>query len=219
MPQKHRQLRETLDRHKACILRRRFRPQPQHRPRHDAERPFRTDEHLLQVVSGIVLDELVHRRHHRAVGKHDFKSQHHVARHPVTDDAVAAGIGGNVAADGRRAARPEIERKHQPLGFRRLAHRLQHAARLHAHRTARRVDLLDLVHAFERQRDMALRLAAFDKPGLAAPRHHALTRCMAELQRLRNLFGRCGSQHGRRHTELAPAPCAFSSASLPVSTP
>jgi hypothetical protein len=43
------------------VLRGRLFPQPQHQPRDHPERALGADEDLLEVVAGIVLDQVIHR--------------------------------------------------------------------------------------------------------------------------------------------------------------
>src|SRR3546814_7832269 len=115
-----------------------------------------------------------------------------------SDLAIAARIGRDIAANGCRAPRAEIKREQRSLRIDRLAHRLQHAPRLHGRRATRNVNLFNLVHALKRERYMPIRFAAFDKARLAATRHNALTRRVAELQRCGNLFGQSRAKHGTR---------------------
>ncbi len=125
-----RQFVESVDRNKRDVLADGFGPQAQDGLGHNPKRSFGTDEELLQIVARIVLDEVVERRHHRSVRQHRFQTQHQIAHHSVADDAIAAGIGGNVSADGCRTARAKIERKKQVLAVGRFARRFAIRIRL-----------------------------------------------------------------------------------------
>ena len=121
----------------------RRRMEPQHGAGDEAERAFRADEDLLQVIARIVLQHLVERGDDGAVGQHGLESQHLLARHAVADDADAAGIGGEIAADLAGAARAEIERKEEPGFGCGLLAVLERRSGLHRHGGGGRVDLLD----------------------------------------------------------------------------
>ena len=148
---------------------------------------------------------MVEGRDDGAVRQHRFQTQHHVAHHAVADDAVAAGIGGDVAADGGRAARAQIEREQQALGIGRLARRLQRAAGLDRHGGGDAIDLQHPVHALQRQRQRAIGIAAFDQARLAAPGHDRLPGFVAQAQHGGDLSGIGGTQHGERRAHAAPA--------------
>ena len=137
-------------------LARQLRKQPQHRARHDAERPLRADEELLQVVARVVLQHLVERAHDRAVREHGLETEHEIAHHPEADHLVATGIGRDVAADRARAARSQIQRKQVARVGGGLLHHLQ--GRAGEHRCSGRcsVDFLDARHPFHRDRNLAL---------------------------------------------------------------
>ncbi|MNN04716.1 hypothetical protein D3C81_1174460 [compost metagenome] len=75
------------------------REQPQRRRRDHAQRAFRADQQLLQVVAGVVLAQRAQAVEHLAVGQHGFDAQYQFARHAIAHHVDAAGIGGQVAAD------------------------------------------------------------------------------------------------------------------------
>ncbi len=75
-----------------------------------AQGAFRADEHLLEVVAAIVLVQDAHHLQHRAVGQHHFQAQHQGAGHAIAHDMGAAGIGGDVAANGATAFRRQADR-------------------------------------------------------------------------------------------------------------
>ena len=57
----------------------------------------------LQVVSGVVLDQIHYMASTTVPSASTLQPQHHVAHHPVADDAVAADVGGGAAQRGRAA--------------------------------------------------------------------------------------------------------------------
>ena len=65
---------------KGSLDRARARKELQHRGGDDAERAFRADEQVLQVVAGVVLLQLVETVRDAAVGQHDFQPEREVAR-------------------------------------------------------------------------------------------------------------------------------------------
>ncbi len=161
----------------------RRRMEPQHGAGDEAEGAFRADEDLLQVVARIVLQHLVERGDDGPVGQHGLEAQHLLARHAVADDADAAGIGGEIAADLAGAARAEIEREEEPGFGRGLLAGLERRSGLHRHGGRGRVDLLDAGEAFEADDDLAAgRIAAAREARHAALRDDGLARGMAEPQ-------------------------------------
>ena len=110
-PQQLGQRIEIRQRREHRLLAARARDQAQFGARDDAERALAADEQLLEVVAGVVLEHAIERGEHRAVGEHGFDAEHEVAHHSVAQDAQAAGVGRDVAADGGAVARAEVERE------------------------------------------------------------------------------------------------------------
>jgi hypothetical protein len=136
----------------------------------DAERAFRADEQVLQVVAGVVLAQPPQALPDAPVGEHHFEPEAQIARRAIGDHADAAGVGRKVAADAARAFRRQAQRE-QPAGRGgRLLHRLERHAGLHRDRVVDGVEIADLVQPVERQHDFVpgrrRRLAA-DQPGVA----------------------------------------------------
>ena len=139
-------------------------PQSQHQPRDDSQGSLGTHEQLFQVIARVVLDQVIQRGHHRAIRQHRLHAQHHIAHHAVADYPVAAGVGGGVAAQGRRAAGTQVQREHQLVFLHRLLQGLQGDSRLHGGSALPGVDLLDGTHALQRQDDLVRRrVAAVDQ--------------------------------------------------------
>ena len=79
----------------------------------DAQRAFRADEQVAQRVAGHVLHALVAGPEHFAVGQHDLQAHDVVARDAVFEPAQAAGVLGDVAADGGDLHRAGVGRIEQ----------------------------------------------------------------------------------------------------------
>ena len=89
----------------------RLRRQLQHRGGDDAERALGADEKLAQAVAGVVLAQPAQPVPHRAVRQHHLQPQHQVACVAVAHRVVAAGVGGQHAADLRAAFRGDRQRQ------------------------------------------------------------------------------------------------------------
>ena len=101
------------------------RHQTQRRRGDDAERAFRADEQVLQVVAGIVLLQLVEVVQHAPVGQHHFQAERVRARDAMRECGGAAGVGREIAADGAGAFRRQ-QLRIEPVGVGcRLARALQ----------------------------------------------------------------------------------------------
>ena len=141
-----------------------------------AERAFRADEVLLQVIAGIVFLQPLQAVIDLAVRQHDFQAQHQLARVAELQHVHAARVRGDVAADHAGALGTQRQRE-EAAGFqRRLLHVLQHHARFDGHGHAVGVDVADFVHPVEREHDIvAVRpwRAAATKPGMPALRDDA----------------------------------------------
>ena len=73
----------------------------------DAERAFGADEEIAQVVAGIVFFQLRQAVENTPVGQHHFQPERHLARHAIGERGGAAGIGGEIAADGAASFRAQ----------------------------------------------------------------------------------------------------------------
>ena len=181
-------------------------PQPQHRAGHDAKAALGADEQLLEIVACVVLDHLVHGRHDGAVGQHRFQTQHHVARHTVADDPVAAGVGRDVAAHGAATPGSQIEGIQQSFGVGSFLQVLQQYSGLHHGGSVDRVYGLNAIHAFHGQHQFVRRRqSALYQPRQPAMGHHRLARGMAGLKNQRDLLGAARTHDGPgRDGVLAP---------------
>ncbi len=137
-----------------CGVTDRLRPEAQDGPGHDPQRPFGPQKELLQIETGVVLDERAHGRHHRPVCQHGFEAEDYVAHHPVAEDAQAARIGRYGAAHRRRAAGPQIEGKEQAGIPGRILHRFDGGAAARHHRHGQGIGRLDGRHPLSREGDL-----------------------------------------------------------------
>ena len=118
-------------------------------PGHDTQCSLGTDEPMLQVVSGVVLQHLVHTAQYGAVGGNHLQSQYQLTHHAVAQHVNTTGVGSDVAADGAAAACTQVQGEEQSLLPRCLLQLLQYHARLYGGSTADRIDGADGVHALQ----------------------------------------------------------------------
>ena len=182
------------------------RKQFQHRGGDDAERALGADEEVLEVVAGVVLLELVEEVQHAAVGQHDFDPDHEIAGDAIGERVGAAGIGGEVAADGAAALGAERQREQAVGGGGGLLRLHQHHPGLAGHGAGRRIDLADAVEPGQREHDLAVEgdLAA-DQAGIAALGHDRRRGRVGELEDRGDLRDRSRPQHQRRAAVIEAA--------------
>ena len=89
----------------------RARKQLEHGRRDDAERAFRADEQVSQVVAGVVLLQGLEAVPDAPVGQHHLEAEHQLARVAVGQHADAAGVGAEVAAELAAALRRQAQRE------------------------------------------------------------------------------------------------------------
>jgi hypothetical protein len=166
--------------------------------RDDAQRSFRADEQIAQIVAGVVFAQRLESIEHPTIGQHHFETKDQVAHHAVAQDRGAAGIRRQVAAQLAGAFRAEAHRKQSiDRGGRRLDFR-EHAARLGDHRVVRRVERADASHACESEHDLraiAARRRTTAVARVAAHRHDADPCLVAQLHDGGDLLGRIRTQH------------------------
>ena len=165
----------------------------------DAERALGADEKVAQVVTGVVLFQLRQQVQDTAIRQHHFEPQRHFARHAIGERAGAAGIGGEIAADGAASFGAERQRE-QPVGLGGfLLGDLQHHAGFAGHGVGGRIDLADLVQPPQRNHHLAMmRGLPADQPGIAALRHQRDLVFGGELADRGDFRGRARAQHQRR---------------------
>jgi hypothetical protein len=112
----------------------------------DAERSFRTDEEIAQVVTGVVLFELVEVVHDAPIGQHHFEAERMRTCDAMGERSRAARIGRKVTADGAASLRGQELRVETVHVRRRLPRLLQCAAGFDNDRVGHRIDFADFVH-------------------------------------------------------------------------
>jgi hypothetical protein len=201
----------------------RAREQAQRGGRDDPERALAADEEIAQVVAGVVLAQAVEACPDLAVGGHDLEAEAELARVAEAQHLGAAGVGGEIAADGATALRGEAEREEQAGLLRRRLHGLQHAAGVHRDREIGRIDAAHGVQAAEidhHLRARGVRHAAADESRVAALRDQADLDAVAPRLRTAADEGgklrRVGRQgHGEAAAVIALAPVALVGAEIP----
>ncbi|MNN16188.1 hypothetical protein D3C81_1293180 [compost metagenome] len=187
------------------------RQQAQRGSRDHAQRAFRANQQLLEVVAGVVLAQRAQAVEDLAIGQHRLHAQHQLARHAVAHHVHAAGVGGEVAADLARVLGRQRERE-QPVGLLGgTAQVAENAAGLHDHGVGDGVDRADLVHAVQAQDHVdgpAVRRGTAAQAGIAAARHHRHAGLLAQRQRPGDLLGRARPDHGLRLALVEAAPVA-----------
>jgi len=186
-------------------------PQLEHRAGDHAERAFRTDEQLLQVVAGIVLAQPAQAAKHAAVGEHDFQPEREVARIAIAQHVHPAGIGRQVAADLAAAFRAQRQREQPARRGGGLLHRGQHATGLDGDRVVQRVEREHAVHARERQHDRAAvhrRGRAAAHAGVAALSDHRGAGLGAGAYHRRDFRRAAGTHQRQRAAVVEAAPVA-----------
>ncbi len=112
----------------------------------DSQRSFRSDEEVLQVVPGIVLDQGAKPVPDPSIRQHNFHSEHLVACRAISKDVQTATICGDRAADGGSAACAPVRSENQFVFRHGFLQRLHDAPRLDGHSAALRVYFKNAVH-------------------------------------------------------------------------
>ena len=184
----------------------RARQQAQHRRRDDAERALRADEEIAQVVARVVLLERAQTIPHAPVRQHDFETQHLLARIAIGEHADAARVRAEIAANAAAPLRGQRQRKEAACLLGDVLAFLQRQARLDGHARAHRIDMADLVHARDRDDDLAmLRDLAAHKTCVARLWNHGEVQLVGERHDAAHLFRRAGAQHEGRAADVLVA--------------
>ena len=189
--------------------RRRPRLQLHRRRGDDAERAFAADHQVAQVVAGVVLAQPREAVPDLAGGRHHLEAEALLAGVAVAQHLGAAGVGGEVAADGAAALGAEAEGEQQAGAGRRLLGVLQDAAGLDRHRHVRGIDAAHPVEPGQAQHQL---LAAgvghrtSDQPGVAALGDDGRAVLGAQLHHLRHLGRAAGPDDCQRLAAPALAP-------------
>ncbi len=134
---------------------RRQRQQAQGRLRHHGQRPFRADKQRLQVVAGDVLDRFRAQADLFAAHQVGLQPQDIVPGHAVLEAARAAGVLGDVAADGRGLQTGRVGRIEKAGFFRGFLQVGGDDAGLDHGQKVFLVEAQDAIHAREYEHDAA----------------------------------------------------------------
>ena len=181
------------------LERTRPRNEAQHRRGDYAERALGADEQVFQVVAGIVLLQFVEVIEHAAIRQHHFEAQRVRTRNAVSDGRGAAGIGGEVAANGASAFGGKELRIEPVDRGGRFARALQGDAGLAGDGVGGRIDFADAVEPIEREHDLVvMRDLAADEAGIAALRHDGRCGVVGEHEDRGHFGNRSRAEHHRR---------------------
>ena len=193
----------------------RTRHQLERRFGHECERALRADDELGEVVAGRGLDDPTAGADDVAGGQRQLQSEHVLAGDPVLDRLHAAGVRGDVAADGR-AVLTRVHGVGQPDPGERGVELVELDARLHDGEMRVLVDLEDAVHPLERHDDAAVRWdASTREPRAAAARGDRYPVLGARPEHVGHL--RRWTRAGRRRavvTGCAPSASSWDSSSM-----
>ena len=176
------------------------------------QRAFGANKQVAQVVAGVVFAQAGQAAPDFALRRHHLQAQAQLAGVAVAHHLGAAGIGGQVAANGAAAFGGQAQGEQKAFFLARLLQGLQHAAGLYRHGEVGRVDGADAVQALQAQQYLgagSIGDRAHHHAGVAALRHQAHTGCRAGFDHCGNLFSRAGAHHGQGVPALAFAPVLF----------
>jgi len=153
------------------------------------------DEELFEVVARVILAQRGQVVHDSPVRQHHLEPQHGAVQRAVTEEAQAARVGRDVAADLARALGAQVERHRVAALPHVVLQHLEHAARL-ADQVARiLVERDDLVQPPQRDYHLIIdRNRAADQARVASLRHHRDAALVAVGEDLRDLQGRARTQ-------------------------
>ena len=185
----------------------------------DAQRAFRADEKVAQVVAGVVFAQTGQAVPNLALRCHHFQAQAQVARIAKTHHLRTTRVGAQIAANGATALRGQAERKQQPGRFAHGLQVLQHAACIHGNRQVIGVELAHRVHPAQADHHLLARgvgRGADHHAGIAALGHHAHSRCDAGFDDGRHLLCRTRAHHRQGFAALAATPVQLIGAEVAV---
>ncbi len=175
----------------------------------DAQRAFAADVQVAKVVAGVVLAQAAQAVPDLAFGGHDLQAQREIARVAIAQHLRAAGVGGQVAADGAAAFGRQAQREQAVRGRRGLLHGLQDAPGLHGDGVVVGVQRAHGGEPGGGQDDRGagiVRRGAAAQARVAALRHHRHAMLGAHLDGGRHVGGRAGADHRQRRAAIAAAP-------------
>ncbi len=121
----------------------------------DAQRAFRAGKERLQIIADHILDALVAGVQDAPIRQDDSQAEHVVAGHAVFQAARAAGIGGDIPADGRLLDAGRVGRVEQAEFFHGRLQIGGNHSRFDGRSGVGFIDFQDMVHAGQRQDDSA----------------------------------------------------------------
>ena len=183
------------------------RPQPDPDGRDHRERPLGPGEQPDQVVAGVLLGQRLQPRQGRAVRKHRLQAHDLLAHGAVSQDALAARVGGDQPADRGRVPRREVDTEVQPHRANRLLQGGERHAGAHGDLACHRIDGPDVTHPGRAQDHLAAaRDPATDEPGVATLGHHGDPVPAAQLQHRPDVAGVGWSDDASGVAGEAPGP-------------
>ncbi|MNV37292.1 hypothetical protein D3C71_1288060 [compost metagenome] len=176
---------------------------------HDAQGAFRADHQLTEVVTAGVLDQAFVEFQQLAVAGHHLQPGHPFAGIAVADHADAAGIGGDVAADGAGTARREVHRVDQTVLACRVVQCFQRHAGLHGQGAVHCIEAECLVHALQAEHQLAVGgHCATGQTRATAGRHHRHRFRIGPAHHRLHLLDRRRQGDGQRRRRPTPGPVA-----------
>ena len=166
----------------------------------DAKCPFAANEQIAQVVTGVVLAQAREAVPDFALRGDHFHTQAQFARVAVAHDLRAAGIGGQVAADGAAAFGTQAQREQKASLLRRRLQVLQHTTGFHGDGRIARVHRTHGAHALQAQHNLRAAVVGggtHHEAGVATLRHDAGTCRSAGLDHVGHLLRAAGAHHGQ----------------------
>ncbi len=164
---------------------------------------------MAQVIPTGVLDQAAIELEQLAVGTDHLQAGDPLARVAIADNADATGIGGDVATDGARTARAEVDRVGQALCAGSFLHHLQWRAGLHLQAAVDRVEAEHLVHALQAEDQLAVGSdRATGQPGASARWHHGHAVRAGPAHHTLDFLDRARQGDGQRRRGPAPGPVA-----------
>ena len=179
----------------------------EHGGRHQPQRTLGADEQMLEVVASIVLAQAAQAVPDAAVGQHNLQTEHQIAHIAVAQHLHAAGVGGDVAADGGRSFRRQRQGEQAVGAGGRLLHLLQDGAGLDRDGVVVGIHMADTVHAGKAYQHLVfVRDAAADQARVAALRHDADAGLGTGGDHRRDFVRSARPDHALRIAAVAAAP-------------
>ena len=167
---------------------------------------------MAQIVARVVLAQAVQAVPDIALWCHRFKPQAQIARIAIAQHLRAAGIAGQIAANGATAFAAHAQRKQAARIGRSLLHVLQNTARFYRHSLVGYIHLPNAVEAQRAHHHAAatgIGCSAAYQSGIAALRHNRHMGCRAGAHHGGYLIGIGRKHHRQRLAMVALAPVGY----------